>query len=91
MQRRPTLEDVAQRAGVCRASVSIVMRDVPGASEATRGGVRRAADELGYRADPRARMLRSLRTRLLGVVFTAGQEFHAGIVDGVYLAGEARG
>ncbi len=91
MQRRPTLEDVAERAGVSRALVSIVMRDVPGASEATRARVRQAADELGYRPDRRARMLRSQRTRLLGVVFTAGQEFHAGLVDGVYLAAEARG
>lgn len=91
MQRRPTLEDVAGRAGVSRALVSIVIRDVPGASEATRARVRRAADEIGYRPDPRARMLRSQRTRLLGVVFTAGHEFHAGLVDGVYLAAEARG
>jgi DNA-binding LacI/PurR family transcriptional regulator len=88
---RPTLEDVAQSAGVSRALVSIVMRDVPGASEATRERVRRAAEEIGYRPDPRARMLRSQRTNLLGVVFTAGQEFHAGLVDGVYVAAESHG
>ena len=57
MQRRPTLEDVAERAGVSRALVSIVMRDAPGASEQTRERVRRAADEIGYRPDPRARLL----------------------------------
>lgn len=91
MRNRPTLEDVAERAGVSRALVSIVMRDVPGASEATRARVRRAADEIGYRPDPRARMLRSQRNKLLGVVFTAGQEFHAGLVDGVYRAADARG
>lgn len=91
MRDRPTLHDVAARAGVSRALVSIVMRDAPGASDTTRERVRRAADELGYRPDPRARMLRSLRTNLLGVVFTAGQEFHAGLVDGVYRAAELRG
>lgn len=91
MRDRPTLADVAQRAGVSRALVSIVMRDVPGASAVTRVRVRQAADEIGYRPDPRARMLRSQRTRLLGVVFTAGQEFHAGLIDGVYQAAEARG
>ncbi|XAZ31732.1 LacI family DNA-binding transcriptional regulator [Paenarthrobacter ureafaciens] len=34
--KRPTLMDVAEAAGVSRALVSIVMRDAPGASEATR-------------------------------------------------------
>ena len=91
MRDRPTLQDVAERAGVSRALVSIVMREVPGASAATRVRVRQAADEIGYRPDPRARMLRSQRTKLLGVVFTPGQEFHAGLIDGVYCAAEARG
>ena len=91
MQRRPTLEDVAERAGVSRALVSIVMRDVAGASEQTRERVRRAADEIGYRPDPRARRLRQHRTRLIGVTFSAGQEFHADLVDGVYVAAEEFG
>jgi DNA-binding LacI/PurR family transcriptional regulator len=91
VERRPTLEDVATRAGVSRALVSIVMRDVPGASEETRERVRRAADEIGYRPDQRARRLRQLRTKLIGVMFTAGQEFHADLVDGVYLAAEELG
>ena len=91
MQRRPTLEDVAERAGVSRALVSIVMRDVPGASVQTRERVRRAADEIGYRPDPRARRLRQHRTKLIGVTFAAGQEFHADLVDGVYAAAEEIG
>ncbi|MGA5463691.1 LacI family DNA-binding transcriptional regulator [Mycobacterium sp. NPDC050041] len=91
MPRRTTLQDVAVRAGVSRALVSIVMRDVPGASAATRARVRKAAEEIGYRPDSRARLLRSQRTRLLGLVFTAGQEFHAGLVDGVYRAAEEQG
>jgi DNA-binding LacI/PurR family transcriptional regulator len=91
MRDRPTLADVAVRAGVSRALVSIVMRDAPGASDATRLRVRQAADEMGYRPDQRARMLRSQRANLLGVVFTAGQEFHAGLIDGVYRAAESHG
>ena len=91
MERRPTLEDVAARAGVSRALVSIIMRDAPGASEETRERVRRAADDIGYRPDPRARRLRQLRTKLIGVSFTAGQEFHADLVDGVYVAAEEVG
>lgn len=89
MRDRPTLQDVAERAGVSRALVSIVMRDTPGASPATRERVRQAAKEIGYRPDPRARLLRAQRTKLLGVVFTAGQEFHASLVDGVYQAAES--
>lgn len=91
MQRRPTLEDVAERAGVSRALVSIVMRDAPGASGQTRDRVKRAAEELGYRPDPRARRLRQHRTKLIGLMFAAGQEFHADLVDGVYVAAEALG
>lgn len=91
MQRRPTLADVAARAGVSRALVSIVMRDAPGASDQTRDRVRHAADELGYRPDHRARRLRQLRTKLIGVTFTVGQEFHADLVDGVYVAAEELG
>jgi DNA-binding LacI/PurR family transcriptional regulator len=91
VQRRPTLEDVANRAGVSRALVSIVMRDAPGASDETRTRVRRAADEIGYRPDPRARRLRQLRTKVIGVMFTAGQEFHADLVDGVYQAADDLG
>lgn len=91
MQHRPTLEDVARHAGVSRALVSIVMRDVPGASDETRARVRRAADEIGYRPDPRARRLRQLRTKLLGVAFATGQEFHAELVDGIYAAADEFG
>jgi len=61
--RRPILADVAARAGVSVPLVSIVMRDAPGASAATRERVRRIAEELGYRPDSRARLLRSARSR----------------------------
>lgn len=91
MRDRPTLQDVALKAGVSRALVSIVMRDAPGAGSDTRARVRAAAEELGYRPDQRARLLRAQRSNLLGVVFTAGQEFHAGLVDGIYRAAEAQG
>ncbi|WP_370330664.1 LacI family DNA-binding transcriptional regulator [Mycolicibacterium hippocampi] len=91
MHRRPTLADVAERAGVSRALVSIVMRGVAGASDETRERVKRAADEIGYRPDPRARRLRQHRSKLIGLTFEAGQEFHAALVDGVYVAAEGLG
>jgi DNA-binding LacI/PurR family transcriptional regulator len=88
---RPTLEDVAARAGVSRALVSIVLRDAPGASDATRRRVRAVADELGYRPDTRARLLAGRTTRLFGVTLTLQNPFHADVVEGIYPAAEALG
>jgi DNA-binding LacI/PurR family transcriptional regulator len=90
-QRRPTLVDVAQAAGVSRALVSIVMRGAPGASESTRQKVLEAARTLGYRPDSRARLLRSSRTRLLGLSFFSAEAFHAEIVDAAYAEAAACG
>lgn len=89
--RRPTLADVAALAGVSVALVSIVIRDVPGASAESRQRVLRAADELGYRPDTRARLLRSSRSRLLGVVFNVQHAFHGDLVSGLYTAARAAG
>ena len=91
LQRRPTLMDVAEAAGVSRALVSIVMRGAPGAAESTRQRVLEAARQLGYRADSRARLLRSSRTKLLGLIFSSSQPFHAEIVDAAYAEASARG
>ena len=84
--RRPTLQDVARRAGVSRALVSIVMREAPGASTQTRERVLAAAEEIGYRPDARARLLASEHSRQLGVVFGMAGRFHAELLDGLYAA-----
>ena len=47
--RRPTIVDVAQRAGVSRQTVSRAMNDMSGISAATRDRVLEAARELNYR------------------------------------------
>jgi DNA-binding LacI/PurR family transcriptional regulator len=89
--RRPTLEDVAARAQVSRALVSIVMRGVPGASAATRERVMKAAAEIGYRPDARARLLASGQSRLLGAVIGVAGRFHLELLDGLYVAAEKAG
>ncbi len=89
--RRPTLADVAAAAGVSVPLVSIVMRDAPGASAASRERIRKVADELGYRPDQRARLLRQQRTRLLGVTFEVEQAFHGDLIEGIYAAAQAAG
>jgi DNA-binding LacI/PurR family transcriptional regulator len=88
--RRPTLPDVAALAGVSKSLVSLVMRDEPGAGAETRRRVLDAAAQLGYQPDSRARLLRSGRSRLLGVVFGIQHTFHGDLVTDLYTAaGEA--
>ncbi|MGY2873649.1 DNA-binding LacI/PurR family transcriptional regulator [Marmoricola sp. URHA0025 HA25] len=82
--RPATMADVAARAGVSRALVSIVFRGVPGASTATRERVMRAADDLSYRPDRRASLLGSSRSRTIGVVFGLHHEFHTELVEHLY-------
>jgi DNA-binding LacI/PurR family transcriptional regulator len=89
--RRPTLEDVAARAGVSRAHVSVVMRDAPGASAETRERVLQAAADLGYRPDARARLLAGNRSHVLGVIFNIRRAFHGELVEGLYAAADRAG
>ena len=81
---RVTMRDVAARAGVSRALVSIVFRDAPGASDETRARVLAAARELDYRPDTRASRLSRGRTRMLGVTFAVGHAFHGEVLRGLY-------
>ncbi len=89
--RRVTLAEVAEAAGVSRALVSIVMREAPGASEATRERVLATARELGYRPDARARALAGKGSKLIGVMFGVTGAFHLDLLDGLYVAAEEAG
>jgi DNA-binding LacI/PurR family transcriptional regulator len=82
--RRPTMADVANRVGVSRALVSIVLRGVEGASESTRQRVLEAAAELGYRPDSLAQGLRRNRSRNLGVLFSLRRPFEVELVEQMY-------
>ncbi len=62
----PTIHDVAKKAGVSPSTVSRVLNDKPGISEATRARVLQAARELGYIPDMSARGLAARRTMNLG-------------------------
>lgn len=67
---RVTLLDVAARAGVSRATASLVLNDSPLVAEPTRARVKAAMGELGYVYDRVAASLRSRRTHAVGFVLT---------------------
>jgi LacI family transcriptional regulator len=66
--RKPTIRDVAARAGVSHQTVSRVLNDHESVAEATRERVLAAIEELSYVPNPSARGLSSNRTHTLGMV-----------------------
>lgn len=68
MTRKPTIYDVAERAGVSKSLVSLVLRGSPQVSEERRELVQRAMDELNYTPSSLAAGLAGTRTRNIGVV-----------------------
>ena len=66
--RRPTIADVARRAGVSAAAVSFAVNDRPGVSPETRARIMAAARELGWWPSASARALTEARTRAIGLV-----------------------
>jgi len=84
--REPTMGDIADHLGVSRQLVSIVMRDMPGASDETRARVRKAAEELGYHPHQAARMLRQRSPRQIGVSFSPSHAADSDILEAIYAA-----
>ncbi|MGS2644808.1 substrate-binding domain-containing protein [Streptosporangium sp. LJ11] len=65
--RRPTIADVARRAGVSKGAVSYALNGQPGVSEGTRARILAIAEEIGWRPSSAARALNGARAHTVGL------------------------
>jgi DNA-binding LacI/PurR family transcriptional regulator len=85
--RRPTLEDVAEIAGVSRALVSLALNDSPRVAAASKKLILEAAASLDYRPNLAARNLASHRTGTIGVMLNdLHNPYYVDVFDGVSAA-----
>ncbi|MFH9423674.1 LacI family DNA-binding transcriptional regulator [Streptomyces sp. NPDC017529] len=88
-RRRPTMKDIAERAGVSPSAVSFALNDRAGVSPATRARIREVAEELGWQPNSAARALSGERSGCVGLVLarpahTLGVEsFFLQLVSGI--------
>ncbi|GAA1810309.1 LacI family transcriptional regulator [Planosporangium flavigriseum] len=80
---RPTIRDVADRAGVSVATVSKVINRRYGVAAATYAHVMRVVEEIGYQASLVAQSLRNSQTMVIGVLVADLEPFSTELLKGV--------
>lgn len=90
--RRPTINDVAARAGVSKSLVSLAIRGSDKVSDESRALILQAAEELGYRPNAAARSLADRRSHTIGVLLhDLHNPIFAQVLDGVQEVVRAHG
>ncbi len=91
-QRRPSIHDVASRAGVSAATVSKVMHGVTSVKPENAQRVFDAVELLGYRVDPLASDLRRAKRRIIGAIVPEFEsEFFGSMITQLERLAEQRG
>jgi DNA-binding LacI/PurR family transcriptional regulator len=96
-RRRPTLDEVAERAGVSRSAASRVLNNAPHVSREKREAVLRAIQELGYVPNPTARALAARQKNVVALVISGeapsifADPFFARVIVGASAALEEAG
>jgi DNA-binding LacI/PurR family transcriptional regulator len=95
--KRPTIADIAQRAGVSKGAVSYALNGQPGVSEATRQRIVAIAREIGFNANSAARALSGSSARAVGLTLCRParilsiEPFFMGLISGFETELSARG
>jgi DNA-binding LacI/PurR family transcriptional regulator len=66
--KRPTIGDIAARAGVSKGAVSYALNNQPGVSEATRQRILTIADQIGWQPNRAAKALSGARADAVGLI-----------------------
>lgn len=83
-KKKPTIQDVAERAGVGLGTVSRVLNGHPSVRAETRARVLRAMEELGYTPNPHARRIAGGRSYTVSVLLPfVATEFYRRLLEGI--------
>jgi DNA-binding LacI/PurR family transcriptional regulator len=86
--KRPTIADIAQRAGVSKGAVSYALNGQPGVSEATRQRIMAIAREIGFNPNSAARALSKASAKAVGLTLSRParilsiEPFFMGLISG---------
>jgi DNA-binding LacI/PurR family transcriptional regulator len=95
--KRPTIADIAQRAGVSKGAVSYALNGQPGVSAATRERIVAIAREIGFNPNSAARALSGASARAVGLTICRParilgiEPFFMGLISGFETELSARG